>query len=147
MSGAEEATQEVKRVPFTQGAFVETPQGPRLIGSKCPACGTVFFPKADVCRVPSCMAQTEEMLLGPRGKLWSYSIQYFKPPPPIRVEEPFRPYAVGMVDMDGVRIIGMLTEADLEVLRPDMEVELVIDMLYRDADGNEVVTWKFRPLR
>ncbi len=140
-------SEERKRVPIVEGVFRETDRGPRLIASRCRECGMVFFPRASMCRNPSCLGPTEERELGPRGRLWSYTVQYFQPPPPARFNQPFQPYGVGMVDLEeGVRIVAMLTEADPEVLRPGMEVELVIAPLYHEADGTEVVTWKFQPL-
>ncbi len=136
-----------RRIPIVEGVFEETPEGPRLLGSKCAACGTVYFPRAPVCRNPDCREPlVEDIALSPRGTLWSYTIQYYRPPPPSRFDEPFTPYGVGMVDLpDGIRILGMMSTEEPEALRVGMEVELVLDTLYHDDDGNEVITWKFRP--
>jgi hypothetical protein len=41
--------------------------------------------------------------------------------------------------------MGMISAADPESLRIGQEMELVIETLYHDDDGNEVLTWKWRP--
>src|SRR5262249_35615542 len=56
------------RVPIEPGYFTipEAPaERPRLLGSRCRACGEHFFPRRVVCA--RCLAQEcEEVLLGPR---------------------------------------------------------------------------------
>jgi hypothetical protein len=85
--------------------------------------------------------------LSPRGTLWTYTVQYYKPPPPARLDEPFTPYGIGLVDLpEGIRIMGMISSDDPESLRIGHEMELVIETLYHDVDGSEVLTWKFRAL-
>ncbi len=80
-----------------------------------------------------------------RGKLWSYTVQYY-PPPPFRAPEPFVPFGIGLIELpEKIRVLGMLTESDPDKLKIGMEVELVLDKLYED-NGKEVITWKFRPI-
>ncbi len=136
-----------KRVPVVEGVFAETAEGPRLLGSKCASCGTTHFPRSPVCRNPDCDdKKVEDVALSPRGRLWSYTIQHYKPPPPARFDEPFSPYGVALVDLpEGIRVLSMMTTGDADELKVGMEVELVLEALYHDDDGNEVITWKFRP--
>ncbi len=135
------------RVPVAEGLFAETANGPRLLGSKCATCGTPYFPKTSICRRPDCAAsKIEDAQFGPRGTLWSYSVQHYPPPPPAKYDEPYSPYAMGMVDLDeGLRVLARISTNDLDAIKPGMAVELVIERLYGDAQGNEVLTWKFRP--
>jgi hypothetical protein len=85
--------------------------------------------------------------LSPRGRLWSYTVQYYKPPPPARLDEPFTPYGIGLVDLpEGIRIMGMISSDDPESLRIGQEMDLVVETLYHEADGSEVLTWKWRPV-
>ena len=137
-----------RRIPVVEGAFAETADGPRLLGSRCLACRTSYFPKAPVCRNPACAEkQVEEVPLSPRGTLWSYTIQCYKPPPPARLDDPFVPYGLGLVDLpEGIRILGMISTDRPEELRVGQEVELVLETLYHNDEGDEVITWKFRPL-
>lgn len=134
------------RIPVVEGVFADTPDGPRLIGSRCTACGTPHFPRTPVCRNPGCgSSDVEDLLLGPEGELWSFTIQHYKPPPPMRFDDPFIPYAIGLVDLpEGLRVLTMMSAPDPAQLRIGMKVELVLEPLYHDDSGNEVVTWKFR---
>jgi uncharacterized OB-fold protein len=89
----------------------------------------------------------EDASFGPRGTLWSCAIQNYPPPPPARYEEPYTPYALGMVDMlEGLRVVARISTDDPEGVRVGAEVELVLERLCLDEDGNEVITWKFRPI-
>ncbi len=135
-------------VPVIEGLFAQTPEGPRLLGSKCATCATPYFPKTERCRNPECASSAiEDATFGPRGTLWSYSVQHYPPPPPAKYEEPYTPYALGLVDLpEGLRVLSRISTADPASVRPGMAVELVIERLYVDGDGNEVQTWKFRPV-
>jgi len=139
----------ITRIPVVEGVFAETPDGPRLIGSRCVDCGTPHFPRSPVCRNPRCNGRTvEDVHLSTRGELWSFTIQHYKPPPPMRFDDPFVPYGIGLVDLpEGLRILSMLSSPEPERLKIGMAVELVLEPLYHDDEGNEVITWKFRPVQ
>ena len=123
---------------------------PQLIGSMCAACGIVTFPAQDSC--PRC-ASTEmtEHLLPRRGRLWAWTTQSFPPPSPPYTGpsgKEFVPFGVGYVELPGeVKVETRLTSADPAVLRPGMEMELVLVPFRTDSDGNEVVTFAFRPVQ
>jgi len=82
-----------------------------------------------------------------RGKLWSFTDNRYPPPKPYVAPEPFEPYAVAAVELEREKmvVLGQVVKgvacADL---RAGMEMELVLDTLYRDGE-NDVVTWKWRP--
>jgi len=137
-----------KRVPVAEGLFIETAEGPRLLGSRCAGCGTPYFPRSAVCHHPECReSKIEEASFGPRGTLWSCAIQNYPPPAPARYDEPYAPYAVGMVDMpEGLRVLARISTDDPKGIEAGAEVELVLERLYLDESGNEVITWKFRPI-
>ena len=137
-----------KPLPVVEGLFTETAEGPRLLGSKCASCGTPYFPKSAVCHNPECSgSKMEDASFGHRGTLWSCAIQNYPPPAPARYEEPYTPYAMGMVDMaEGLRVLGRISTDDPEGVEVGTEVELVLERLYLDENGNEVITWKFKPI-
>jgi uncharacterized OB-fold protein len=84
-----------------------------------------------------------------RGTLWTFTIQRFPPPAPpwLGDAERFAPFGVGYVELpEGVRIESRLTESDPEKLEIGMEMELVIEPYDRDADGNERMSFAFRPV-
>ncbi len=135
--------------PIVEGLFTWPSDQPKLIASRCKSCNLYAFPKSSVCQNPTCSKEdVEEVTLGSKGKLWSYTYEFYEPPPPFRSKQPFAPYGIGLVELpEGIRVLGMLTDCSLEDLRLDMDVELVIETQYEDELGNEFLTWKFRPIR
>lgn len=135
------------RVPVAQGVFTWRDEEPRLIGSRCAACEIITFPAQESC--PRC-ASTEmaEHLLARRGRLWAWTTQEFPPPSPPYAGptgDAFVPYGVGYVELPGeVRVETRLTTT--EDLRTGMDMELVLVPFRTDAEGNEVVTFAFRPV-
>jgi uncharacterized OB-fold protein len=136
-----------QRVPAVEGLFSETADGPRLLGSKCLTCSTPYFPRSAVCHNPECSeTNMEDATFGPEGTLWSSAIQNYPPPLPARYEEPYTPYALGVVDLaEGLRIVGRISTDRPEDLKIGTRVELVLEGFYHEEDGSEVITWKFRP--
>jgi uncharacterized OB-fold protein len=61
--------------------------------------------------------------------------------------QPFVPFPIAEVQFpEGIAIIGQMTGCKYENLKIGMEVEMVVDKLFQDEQGNEVVGWKFRPI-
>ncbi len=135
------------RIPVIEGLFSEGPEGARLLGSRCASCAAPYFPKAAACHNPDCdESRMEDAAFGPGGVLFSSAVQNYPPPPPAKYDEPYRPYAVGMVDLDeGLRVLGRIETPDPASLKGGTRVELTIGRLYRDAEGRDIVTWQFRP--
>jgi uncharacterized protein len=136
------------RVPVAEGVFTWPADDPQLIGSRCTACGIVTFPAQDSC--PRC-ASTEmaENLLARRGSLWAWTTQEFPPPSPPyagATGADFVPFGVGYVDLGDVKVETRLTEADPERLAHGMAMELALVPFRTDDDGNDVVTFAFRPI-
>lgn len=132
-------------VPVVEGLFTEGPEGARLVGSRCAGCGTPYFPRSDRCHHPDCGgAAMEDAAFGPFGTLWSYSVQNYPPPPPARYDEPYQPYALGVVDLDdGLRVVGRMT-GDGGAPQVGAPVELVLAPLCQEGGGEVLVTWMFR---
>jgi uncharacterized protein len=140
-------TQVPARVPVAEGIFTWPADDPQLIGSRCTECGIVTFPTQDSC--PRCASMAmEEHLLSRCGHLWAWTTQSFPPPsPPYSgpTGKDFEPFGVGFVELGDVKVEAHLTSADPEVLTLGMEMELVVVPFRTDDDGNEVVTFAFRP--
>jgi uncharacterized OB-fold protein len=128
--------------------FAETANGPRLLGSRCATCGTPYFPTSTLCRNAACTkSDTVDAEFGPRGTLWSYSVQYYPPPPPARYDEPYTPYALGLIDLDdGLRVLARVSTDDPEGLVAGSAVELVLERLGGSGEDGDVLTWKFKTL-
>ena len=116
-----------------------------LMGTRCCDCGEVFLGKAIACQL--CQSENiESMTLSRTGKLYSYTINWNRPPGDFKGPEPFQPFAVGLVELpDGIRIVSVLTDCDFDKLTINMGLELSVEELYKDEEGNTVVTYKFRP--
>ena len=136
-------------VPIAEGVFTWPSDDPQLIGSRCTQCGIITFPTQGSCpRCPS--TEMEEKLLSKRGTLWAWTTQEFPPPSPPyggAGGKAFAPFAIGYVELPGeVKVESRLTEADPAQLEHGMEMELVLVPFRTDDDGNEVVTFAFRPV-
>jgi hypothetical protein len=136
------------RVHAVEGLMAETADGPRLLGSKCGGCGATYFPRDSVCHNPDCdAAAMADVNFGPTGKIWSCAIQNYQPPAPVVTEEPYAPYAMGMVDLDdGLRVMTRIDIDDPMKAQVGGEVELVVGKIGADDAGNEIVSWMFRPV-
>ena len=138
---------EKKQIPIVEGVFTWPSGKPQLIGGRCKTCGSVFFPESYHVHRPDCkQPEVEQVLFSRRGILRSYTTQNYSPPAPFKGPDPFIPYPIGMVEFpEGVQIYGIMTGCTFEDLKMDMEVEVVVGKLHEDEQGNEMLTWKFRP--
>jgi uncharacterized OB-fold protein len=148
MASASHAKQ---RIPAVEGWFEMDAAEPHLLGSQCSACQSVFFPKESFsCRNPDCQgSEFEEVPLSRTGKLWSFTNNCYKPPPPYMSPEQFEPYAIAAVELPKERmvILGQVVPGvDVSDLKAGMDMELVLDTLYEDEE-NEYVMWKWKPVR
>lgn len=114
---------------------------PRLMGSKCTACGQVSFPRKRIC--PKCHQEqtVETVTLSRTGKLYTFAV--------VRVAPPGfnAPYALGYVDLpEGVRVFSQLTECEFEKLKIGMEMEVTIEKLTEDQERNDIIGYKFKPV-
>ena len=137
------------RVPAVDGWFTLDEASPQLLGTRCKACGTYFFPKeTSFCRNPNCAgSEFEEVPLSTRGKLWSFTDNRYAPPKPYMAGDPFVPYAVAAVELEREKmvILGQVAGGvGCDQLHAGQEMELVLDTLYED-DANEYLVWKWRP--
>jgi uncharacterized OB-fold protein len=135
-------------VAVADGIFNIVDGKPVLLGSRCTNCDNYMFPRQSGC--PRCMFdQQEDVELASTGTLWSWTVQAFPPkaPPYLGpVGQDFVPYGVGYVELPGqVRVEARLTESDPEQLTIGMEMEVVLEHLTVDDDGNNVVTYAFAP--
>jgi uncharacterized OB-fold protein len=132
--------------PVADGLFEWPSEAPRLLAGRCGACGTVAFPRAESCA--RCSASPLEQIALPReGRLWSFTVQRFRPKEPYDGPQEFSPYGVGYVELAGQVIVeGRLTVADPAALKIGDRVEVCVVPYTTAADGSEVVTFAFRPV-
>jgi uncharacterized OB-fold protein len=139
-----------QQIPVDPDLFTWPSDEPALLGSRCAGCGVMTFPAQADC--PRCNGRDMRSAeFARRGTLWTFTTQEFVPksPPYARqeTEETFRPFAVGYVEFDGqARVQGRIDTDDLDALEIGMEMEVVVIPFMDDDDGNEVVTYAFRPV-
>jgi uncharacterized OB-fold protein len=82
--------------------------------------------------------------LSQHGKI--YSVTVVTQRPPIYYQGPV-PYAMGFVELpEGVRVQTLFTDCDPDRLEIGMDVELVVEKLFEDKEGHDIITYKFRPV-
>jgi uncharacterized OB-fold protein len=136
-----------ERIPIEAGFFTipddqEAP--PQLLGTRCRACGEHFFPRRAICA--KCLSDdTEDVLLGPDGTLYTWTFVHF---PLFGSKDPdARGYGVGQVDLpEGPRVQAVLSGAQDE-FRIGMPMRLQLETLRRNKEGQEVVIFRFAPVR
>lgn len=137
------------KVPELPDLFDWTKDGVRLQSAKCNTCGTYFFPASHHQHRPGCSRQgVENVFLGRKGKLATYTVQYYMCPPPFKTTGDITPYGIGMVEFpEGISVAGIITESDLSALKIGLDMETTTYTLYKDEEGNDVVTWGFRVVK
>ena len=118
-----------------------------LMGSKCKECGEVFLGKVAACQ--QCQSEAVESIpLSKDGTLYSYTVVRTRPPGDYKgPDDPFEPFPVGLVEIpEGVRILSVL-DCDTENIKIGTKVTLSIQVLYVDAEGRNVITYKFKPVK
>ena len=117
-------------------------EGPSLLGSRCKTCGEVYFPQTPQCK--KCFTETTETIALSRvGKVYSSSIVHLAP----SVYAGKVPYGVGHVELDnGVLIPTRLAGGVEKPIPIGTEVELELEVLGKDDDGNNVLVHTFSPV-
>jgi uncharacterized OB-fold protein len=135
-----------EQVPIAPGLFEWLEDGAHLLGSRCTACGEVKFPASSFC--PQCCRETTvNVPLSQRGRLHSFTVQRFKPPPPYKGPETFEPFGVGVIELpEGLLVTSVLEESDPAKLTVGLEMQLIITKFFEDDEGRDVVSYKFKPL-
>ncbi len=120
---------------------------PHLVGSKCGSCGAIFLDVRRVaCSKCGAAGNLKEVELSDKGKVWVFSVihQSF---PGIKT-----PYVTAVVDLpEGVSVKSNLVDVDPEELEKNpqkafgMPVELVVNQVATDRQGNPVMAFQFRP--
>jgi scaffold protein (connect acetoacetyl-CoA thiolase and HMG-CoA synthase) len=138
---------EKRMVPLRTGMFrvPDSPDGkPVLLGCRCPECGAYYYPKRYICITCGHEGLDEAELSG-RGRVWTFSIAGQTPPGSL-VEAP---YAMAVIELpkEKVAIRCPLTDVAMEDVKVGMDVEIVLAKMKEDEEGNDVVSFKFKPVQ
>jgi uncharacterized OB-fold protein len=120
---------------------------PHLVAVKCGGCGALFLDlKRLACSKCGAVGNFQQVALSDKGKVWVFSVihQSF---PGIKT-----PYITAIVDLpEGISVKSNLIDVDPEDLQKNpqkafgMPVELVVNPVAKDRQGNEVMAFQFRP--
>lgn len=137
-----------KQVPIEEGYFTipaKAGESPKLLGSRCMTCGEHFFPRRLVCARPDCLGrELENVELSTRGTLYTHTHVFVPMFGAQRTD--LNEYDVGQVDLpEGVRVQTTLV-GDRAQIKVGAEMEIVLEKLREDEQGNDVVIYRFRPV-
>ena len=115
---------------------------PHLLGSRCTSCGKVFFPQQALCTACFQEETLQEQPLAPKGKLYSFTIVERESLAPKGFQVP---YAYGYVNLpEGVRVLSKIVGWAPETLQIDAEVELVLEEIRQNPEGQKVMGFRFK---
>ena len=135
------------RVPIEAGYFriPDDPDAPPvLLGSRCPNCGEVFFPRRMVCA--QCLHEgTDDVDLSTRGRLWTWT--YCHVPLFGKKDTDVPGYGVGPGrPAEGPRIQAILLGGRRRLRDRHGARDRPRDAARRTRDGDDVVIYRFRPV-
>src|SRR5438876_11880682 len=120
---------------------------PHLVATKCGSCGALFLDlKRLACSKCGTSGNFSQVPLSDKGKVWVFSVihQSF---PGIKT-----PYVTAIVDLpEGISVKSNLVDVDPEELQKNpqkgfgMAVELVVNKVATDRQGNDVMAFQYRP--
>lgn len=118
------------------------PERYRMLGTKCVACNTCFFPKRNVC--PRCRrkGKIEEMQYAGRGSIYSFTEIHAAP----AGFEDQVPYVLAIVELEeGPKLTAQIVDAHLRDVKIGDRVESVFRVIQRDdPDGLIHYGFKFK---
>jgi uncharacterized OB-fold protein len=133
-------------VPYEEGYFLipeRADEPPQLLGSRCRTCGERFYPRRATCA--RCLSyDTEEVALGPRGRLYTWTFLHVPGFGEHRTGQDG--YAAGQIDLeDGPRVQAVLTgePGDFQI---GMAMEMVLAEVGRDREERPILMYRFRPV-
>lgn len=90
-------------------------------------------------------ADCDEIVLPREGRLWSWTVQRFRPKsPPYAGPVDFEPFAVGYVDLGEIIVEARLTGAPLDAYRIGMPMVLVAER-FTPVNDSPCTTFAFAP--
>lgn len=131
-----------RQCPIAEDLFT-TDAAPRLIGGRHRASGRYAFPFPAGPEAED----YERVLLSPVGRVWSCTVQRFRPKsPPYAGPDAFEPYAVGYVELPGELIVeGRLVGRSVDDWAIGDPVRTTIMPFRTEADGSVTTIYAFEP--
>jgi len=120
----------------------------RFYGMKCRKCGTISYPISRCCVECGAKDDFEEIKLGYRGKIYTFTIDYLVSPGNY-IGDGAHPHCVAVVDLEGGgRVLFEVTDTltDFKGIECDAEVERTFRLLF-EKNNFRYYGWKVRLLR
>lgn len=138
--------QTTRRRMIASDLVEKTADGARIVAWRRKTDGKIVFPRPGQ---EGEQASYERLPLSPRGELWSWTVQRFRPksPPYVGPEgDAFQPYAVGYVEFpEGIIVEGRIDAVvGVDELRVGMPMETTVIPIFTDTDGEIVEIYAFR---
>ena len=145
-AGRAEMTDSAPRRSLREGLLwgdLEDMDRTTLCGTFCRSCGETTLCANTIC--PACGGdEVEHKPLSRDGVLWTYTMVRHRPPGNYQMPEPFRPFAMGLVDLpDGLKVLTRV-EVEQDAIRIGMPLRFHPFVLRRDEAGAEVVAFDFK---
>lgn len=133
--------------PVADKLFRGEGESTRLLAGRARADGRLRFPFPQ-----GADSDAYELIeLQPEGRLWSYTVQRFRPKTPFNGdgdERDFKPYGVGYVELPGELIVeARLIAEDLTSLEIGEPMRITTEAYRTDEAGEPVLTYAFAPVR
>ena len=137
------------RVPVKPNLFTvpDNPaEPPKLLGTRCNACGEHYFPRRALCARAECLsADTKDVEMGPHGTLYSYTFVHMPLFGSSNLEH-MDGYGVGQVDLaEGPRVQFPLA-GKKDDFRVGQTLIAELDKMREDG-GRDVMSIRFRPVQ
>lgn len=131
----------MKQRVFRKDLFVNENGKWIVVGNKCKNCGTISFPKNDLCVF--CLGEEmEEVKINTEGELYSYTITRRA------VDRWTPPHAIGMIRIPEQQVsllAPLVMDGSDDSFTVGEKMEMIIDR-YWEEDGEEVIGYKYRKL-
>jgi len=144
----EKTNLEENEIPIREGLFIfpkHEKDTPHLIGGKCKNCGDICFPKRILCYVCESEEPLEEVLIGEKGVLNTYTVVRMGYP---NFDIPYIMAIVTLPESDDLHVVAQLEGCEPEEVRIGMPLVITTGKIKTDVStGKDVIAYKYRPER
>ena len=147
MTTQQQPATETEKKPLPIVAYLHLPESPDeqayLWGNKCKSCGAVYVGSRMACS--RCTSrELEEIRFSNFGEIWTFGVVHQSMP---NIPTPF---VAAIVDLpEGASVRATVTGLDPSQPGPSWfgaKVEMYVEKAYTDKQGNDIITYKYRPV-
>ncbi len=118
---------------------------PHLIGGKCKDCGDICFPKRILCDACESEEPLEDVLIGEKGILDTYTVVRMGYP---NFDIPYIMAIVTLPESDDLIVVAQLEDIEPEEVKIGMPLQITTGKIKSDfSTGKDVIAYKYRPVR